>query len=501
VSNRFLLTFALMACTIMQVLDSTITNVALPHMAGELGATSDSISWVLTSYMVGSSLFMPMTGFLTDTFGRRKYLLICVAGFVATSALCGIAGSLGQIVLFRLLQGVFGAALVPLSQAIMVETYPPAERGKAMAVWGMGVMVAPIVGPALGGWLTETFSWRWTFYINIPVGALSLWLAANYVPNTETRKRKMDWLGFGALALAMVAFQVFIDRGNEDDWFSSNFIAGCAVLALVAGAVFLWHQLTTRGERLMNLSLFKNRNFAMACAAMFVLGIPMYGGQLLQPQFLESWLGFPAADAGLYGLPRGVASFLVMMAVSRLMKVFSAKTLVGVGIVLSVIGSVAMTRMNAQIPGTWMALPLALQGAGLGLIFVPMSSLAFSTIAQGASEAAGIYSLVRTIGSSIGISLVSTYFARSSQHYWGDLRGYFSLYRPATQAFLNGMHLSQNSPAGVLVLGQTLSQQAQLAAYVDTFWLLSLCFAVMLPLVLLMRNAKGGEVHASAMAE
>src|SRR5690242_5898108 len=254
-----------MAATIMQVLDTTITNVALPHMAGELGATSDSISWVLTAYVVAASIFMPLTGYLTDRLGRRRYLLISITGFVVASGLCGLASGLYEMVAFRFLQGVFGAALVPLSQAIMVETFPAAERGKAMAIWGMGVMVAPIVGPSLGGYLTEAINWRWTFYINLPIGILSLLLAARYVPTTEVKQRRMDWYGFAALSLAIAALQLVLDRGQQEDWFGSNQIRIAAVLSAAGLIAFIWHTLRARGPLLFNLGVFKDRNFTVAC--------------------------------------------------------------------------------------------------------------------------------------------------------------------------------------------------------------------------------------------
>jgi DHA2 family multidrug resistance protein len=497
--NRFLLTFAVMAATIMQVLDTTITNVALPHMAGELGATSDSISWVLTAYVVAASIFMPLTGYLTDRLGRRRYLLISVAGFVIASGLCGLAGSLAQMVVFRFAQGIFGAALVPLSQAIMVETFPAAERGKAMAIWGMGVMVAPIVGPSLGGYLTEVINWRWTFYINLPVGLLSLLLAARYVPSTQVRERRMDWLGFAALSLGIAAMQVVLDRGQQEDWFDSIEIRVAALATLLGFGGFLWHSLRTRGPQLFDLNVFRDRNFAVACLIMGAMGIGMFGGMLLQPLFLENLLAYSALAAGLALVPRGVGTFLTMSLAGRLLSRINAKWLVLPGVLLSLAGSYLMTRYNGAVGWEQMVVPLLMQGMGMGLIFVPLSTLAFSTIAPGrASEAAGIYSLIRSLGTSIGISLVSTFFARTAQSQWSLLRGHVDPFNPAMHSWLQ--HAPTQAPA-IALLAQEVGFQAQLTAFVSSFWLITVSFVAMLPLVLLLRSKRGQASAPMVAAE
>jgi MFS transporter, DHA2 family, multidrug resistance protein len=497
--NRFLLTFAVMAATIMQVLDTTITNVALPHMAGELGATSDSISWVLTAYVAAASIFMPLTGYLTDRLGRRRYLLISIAGFVITSGLCGLAQGLYEMVAFRFLQGVFGAALVPLSQAIMVETFPAAERGKAMAIWGMGVMVAPIIGPSLGGYLTEAINWRWTFYINLPVGILSLVLAARYVPATAIRDRKMDWIGFAALSLAIAALQIFLDRGQQEDWFAANEIRIAAALTAMGLGAFLWHSLRSRGPLLFNLGVFKDRNFTVACLIMGAMGIGMFGGMLLQPLFLENLLAYSAFAAGMALVPRGVGTFLTMSLAGRLSGRLNPKWLVLPGVLLSMAGSYLMTRYTGEIGWQALFLPLLLQGMGMGLIFVPLSTLAFSTIPPAAAaEAAGIYSLIRSIGTAIGISVVSTFFARTTQAQWSLLRGHIDPFNPAVHSYL------QNAPAhvpGIALLAKELGFQAQLTAFISSFWFITLSFLLMLPLVLLLRSGRTAGGAAPVLAD
>ncbi|HUI99936.1 MAG TPA: DHA2 family efflux MFS transporter permease subunit, partial [Usitatibacter sp.] len=286
-AERLMITLAVMSATLIQVLDTTIVNVALPHMAGELGATTDQISWVLTSYLVSSAIVMPLTGYFADTLGRKKFLLISITGFVAASALCGIAQNLAEIVGFRLLQGVFGAALVPLSQAIMTDSYPPGERGKAMAIWGLGVMVGPVLGPTLGGWLTDVASWRWTFYINVPVGALSFFLATQYVKSGELRSRTMDWWGLVLLGCGIAGVQYTLDRGTTADWFAATDIRVATAMGVAGIAAFVAYSFVRGPRALFDVRIFNDRNFAMACLVMLAMGLGLFGGLVLQPILLE----------------------------------------------------------------------------------------------------------------------------------------------------------------------------------------------------------------------
>ena len=497
--SRFWVTVAVMAATIMQVLDTTIINVALPHMTGELAATTDSISWVLTSYLMASAVLMPLAGFFTDTVGRKKYLLVSIAGFVVTSALCGISTSLSEMVAFRLLQGVFGASLVPLSQAIMVDTFPVTARGKAMAIWGMGVMVAPILGPTLGGYLTEIASWRWTFYINVPVGIASFLLASRYVPDTPVRARRMDWMGFSALAIAIACGQLVLDRGASDDWFDSNTIRLATALGLFAFAAFLWKSLAGKHEPLFNLAVLKDRNFAVACVIMVSIGLGMYGGQLLLPMFLENLLGFPTMDAGMYMIPRSIGTFVGMSLVGRFSGRVSARAMVAFGMGLSLAGSWLMTGLSPQAAGAFLLGPMLLQGLGLGFIFVPMATLAFATIpAQMTAEAAGLYSLMRTVGGSIGISIAATYLSYMTKLNWAGLRQYVTPYNAHVTQFLAPLHLDLHG-VGAQVLAQVIEQQASVRAFVSSFWLITASFVAMLPLLLLIKpaaSAKALEGHA-----
>ena len=382
-SNRLLTGIAVMAATIMQVLDTTIVNIALPNMAGELDATPDNVGWVLTSYLIASAMIMPLTGYITDRIGQKRFLLISIAGFVITSALCGMATSLFQIVLFRFLQGVFGASLVPLSQSIMLQIFPGEQRGKAMAIWSMGVMVAPIMGPTLGGWLTEYFSWRWTFYINLPVGIASFLLAMRHVHDTPTRERRMDWMGFATLALGIGALQLVLDRGNQDDWFSSQMLVIAAIASVLSLIFFIVYTLTGKHHPLFDLRIFKDRNYLVASLLMTAVGVGFFGGMLLQSLFLQNFLGYPTFEAGLYMAPRGLASFLVMIFVGKFVGRIPPRNFILVGILASIAGNYLMTRFTSDITANDLIVPMMLQGMGMGLIFVPISTLCVHHAAEG----------------------------------------------------------------------------------------------------------------------
>jgi DHA2 family multidrug resistance protein len=500
--NRMLTAIAVMAATIMQVLDTTITNVALPNMAGELDATPDNISWVLTSYLIGSAVVMPLTGYITDRVGQKRFLLISIAGFVVTSALCGMATSLFQIVLFRFMQGVFGASLVPLSQSIMLQVFPGEQRGKAMAIWAMGVMVAPVMGPTLGGWLTEDFSWRWTFYINLPVGIFAFLLAARHVHDTDIRDRRMDWFGFASLALAIGALQLVLDRGNEDDWFSSQLMIVAATVCVLAFAFFVVYSLTGKHHPLFDLRIFKDANFLVASLVMTTIGIGFFGGMVLQSLYFQNFLGYPTFEAGMYMAPRGLASFFVMMFVGKFSGKIPPRNFVFAGILCSIAGNYLMTRFSAEIAPQDLILPLVLQGFGMGLVFVPISTLAFTTLPKTvAAEAAGIYSLIRSISSAAGIAILATYLSRSTQQQWGIMRGYINPYSESLSAYLHPLHLGLDEK-GVTLAARAVLHQAQNAAYIDSFWFATANFVLMLPLLLLVRTpAKGAAQPAPVVVE
>lgn len=490
-SARALITVAVMAATVMQVLDTTIVNVALPHMAGQLNATPDQISWVLTSYLVASGIFMPLTGFFTARLGQKKYLLLSILGFSVTSALCGLSANLSEIVLFRLLQGIFGAALVPLSQSIMLGAYPPQERGKAMAIWGIGVMVGPILGPTLGGYLTEVLNWRWTFFINVPVGLFSLLVAMRVVPETERRKRDMDWIGLILVFLAIGGLQFMLDRGNDDDWFDARSIQVAAALSIAGVTGFLIHGWTHRGETLFDPRIFRDRNFATSSLLIGAFGLGLFGMMVLQPMMIESLLGFPTFTTGLLMAPRAFASMFSMFMVGRLVNRVDPRILITIGIMLSTAGTYVATHYYLGVDSWWLVWPVMIQGFGLGMVFVPLSTIAYSTLdPKHAAEAAGLFSLLRTIGSSIGISIATTILTRHTQIAWNQIGANIQPFNPALSAYLDRLHLDITDPQAGLILGQELSRQASMVGFVDAFTFIMWSFLAMLPMVLIMAKAK-----------
>jgi len=457
-------------------------------MSGELGATNDTISWVLTSYMVAMSIVLPLTGYLNDKLGRRGYLLLSIAGFVIASLLCSMATSLLQMVLCRILQGVSGAAFVPLSRTIVADAYPRHQAARAMAVWGLGVVGAPIFGPTLGGFLTETFNWRWIFYINIPIGVLGFLLAARFVPETPTKERRMDWLGLVSLAIAVGALQLVLDRGHRDDWFESAFICTGVGVAIIAFAVFLYHSLRPNEHPIFDVRVFGDLNFSLGCLVMGATGVAMFGGNYLQPLFLDNLLAYPAMTAGLVLMARGVGSLVSMSLSGIFADRVSAKWVALPGVLTGLAGSYMMTRYSTQIEPIDLLLPLFLQGVGIGLIWVPISALAFSTIpAEKSAEASGVYSLVRSITSAMGVSITSTYLAREIETQWSLLRGQINPYNPAVQAFLAPLDLHSQTQS-IALLANTVATQSKLTAFVSGFWFITASFAVMIPLVLLLKN-------------
>ncbi len=503
--SRFLITVAVMMATVMQVIDTTIVNVALPKMQGQLGATTDQITWVLTSYLVSSAILMPLTGFLTDRIGQKRYLLASILGFVVASGLCGMATSLTEIVVFRLLQGVFGAALSPLSQSILVQTYPAEQRGKAMAIWGIGVMAGPILGPTVGGYLTQVLSWRWDFYVNLPIGIVCFLLTMAVVPDTERRSRRMDWVGLATLALAIGALQIVLDRGNTDDWFASNTIRILTALSGIGLVVYLWHSLSRHGkETIFNLKLFKDRNYANACFLITVMGLGMYGTLILQPELLEGLLNYPVLTTGLIMAPRGLASMAGMFLVGRLINRVDARLLVLIGIVLSAIGTFALDWYNLQINFFWVLWPMLVQGVGLGMIFVPLAIIAYSTLPPRLSaEAAGMYNLLRTIGSSIGISIVSTLLTEETQVNWNTLGGHLTPMNPALRPFLARLGLLHPNNQFAALLSLNLEQHATMLAFLDCFQFIGWTFILMIPLILIVKkpNRRSGTSIAAAIGD
>ncbi|MHB1947096.1 MAG: DHA2 family efflux MFS transporter permease subunit [Gammaproteobacteria bacterium] len=493
-SQRWLVTVAVMSATLMQILDTTIVNVALPHMQGAMGVTPDQITWVLTSYLVASAIVMPLTGYFTDRLGRKNYLLLCIFGFVVASALCGMAHSITEIVLFRLLQGLLGASLVPLSQAILVDVFPREQRGQAMAIWGMGVMVGPILGPTLGGYLTEVASWRWNFYINLPVGIISLLLAWYIVPNTPKVERKMDWIGLSLISIGIASIQFFLDRGNNEDWFDAVNIRIAALLAVGGIGGFIIYSLNGRIDSVFDLRIFKDRNFTTGCIIMAVFGLGLFGTMVILPQMLEDLMQYPVLMTGLVMAPRGISGMVSMMFVGKLINRYDPRLLIVIGIFLSALGTWAATSYNLTINTFWIIWPLLLQGLGMGLVFVPITTVAFATLPDKMrAEAAGIFSLVRTIGSSIGISIIATIYSRHFQMAWNQIGGFIQPYNPQLYSYLHSAHLKPNDPNAIGLLARELGRQAQMVSFLDVFAFISWSFIVVLPLVFLIKNQKSNH--------
>lgn len=483
-SNKLLVTIAVMSATIMQVLDTTIVNVALPEMQGAFSANPDEISWVLTSYLVASAIFMPLTGYFVARFGRKRFLIWSIIGFTIASALCGIATSLAEMVIFRLLQGIFGAGLVPLSQSIMADTYPISQRGKAMAIWGMGVMLGPILGPTLGGYFTEYFDWRWCFYVNLPIGIISALMAVYVVSESELKKRILDWLGLTFLAVGIGALQFTLDQGNHADWLDSNMIRITSIIAVISLASFVYYSLYVNENAIFEVKIFKDRNFTVSCLIMASMGMGMFGAMLIQPLMLNSLFFYPAFTIGLVMAPRGLASLGSVVVVSKIVHKYPARNIIFVGLIFSMLGNYGATFYNLYISEFWIILPIIFQGFGLGFIMVPLSSQCIATLpAHLISEATGLFSLMRTVGASAGISIVITYVSRQGQIAWNQMGGLINPYNPDTYVYLNKVHLSVTDPIAIRLFARELGRQAQMQAYVNGFFLITVSFLCMLPLV------------------
>ena len=500
--HRTLVTLSVMLATIMQALDTTIANVALPHMQGSMGATQDQISWVLTSYIVAAAIFMPLTGFLSARFGRKRLFLVSVVGFTLASMLCGVAQSLSQIVLYRLLQGVFGAALVPLSQAVLLDTWPREQHGSAMALWGVGVMVGPILGPSLGGWLTDHYDWRWVFYINLPIGLLAWYGIAAFVSETELDvKRRFDLFGFGMLALSIGALQMMLDRGETLGWFQSGEIVFEAILAGLAFYLFLAHTLTSR-QPFLDPELFRDRNFSVGLVFIFLVGIVLLATMALLPPFLQGLLGYPVIDVGFLLVPRGVGTMLAMLAVGRIAGRVDARALIAFGLALTAWSLWMMTRFTLETGAGDIVRTGAIQGLGLGFIFVPLSTLAFSTLApRFRNEGTAMFSLVRNIGSSIGISVVISYLAMRTQANHAAFSAYVEPSSLALRHAVESGAVSLASPAGLAAVNAAVTRQAVTLAYLQDFRLMMWVSLAALPLVLLLRKPAAAPAGAHAVLE
>ncbi len=486
--NRPMITVAIMLATIIVAIDGTIANVALPHMQGSLNASSDQITWVLTSFIVATAIATPLTGWLSDRFGQKYLFLASIGGFIVASILCGISGSLTEMVFARLLQGVFGAALVPLSQSTLLDINPREKHGSAMAVWGMGVMVGPILGPTLGGWLTDAYDWRWCFFINVPIGAAALVGIWKYIPHqTPKRSIRFDVFGFAMLSLAIGSLQMVLDRGQQNDWFSSGETWIEAVIAFVSFGFFVIHTATKpAGATFFNYRLLLNRNFLTGLLFIFVVGMVLFATRALMPSMLQGLMGYTAVDAGVITAPGGLGTMLSMLIVGRLVGKVDLRLILFVGFALTALSLYMMCGYTVETSKMAIIIPGVIQGFGLGLVFVPLSAATFATLTGDLRpDGTSVYSLVRNIGSSIGIALVQALLVSNTQTIHESLVGNVAAMHP---------NLSETA-AGAIGLNGEITRQASMIAYVDDFWLMMILCVLSLPLLLVIQAPKKKETQ------
>lgn len=497
--EKVLTSAAVLLAVLMVILDMTVVNVALPHMMGSLGATPDQITWVLTSYIVAEAIIIPTSGFLAERFGRKRVIFISVVGFVVASMLCGQSRTLTEMVLSRLFQGAFGASVVPLSQAIMVDTFTAQNRGKAMAIWGIGILLGPIMGPTVGGFITDHLGWRWVFYINVPIGILNLALIAAFLKQTARSKATVDWLGALLLAIGVGSLQMMLDRGNRADWLQSNFIIALAIISVICIAAFIVRSFR-RSDAILNLNLLKDRNLATATFIIMAFGVGMLSTIALQPLFLEHLLGYPAGTAGLVMAPRGIAVAVGMVFVATTITWIEPRWLVLTGLTLAAAGSWAMTWYNLNVDLVWIIAPGIIQGIGMGMIFVPLSTLAFQTLPKDASDqAASIFNLARTIGGSIGIAIAATVLTRNAHANWQTLGAAINPYNPALGTWLDATGLSMSDPRAPQILAFELMRQSTMLGFIEAFGFVTLSFLLLIPFVLLLKRTAGSFLGASGL--
>jgi MFS transporter, DHA2 family, multidrug resistance protein len=489
--TRMLVTICTILATLMQSLDSTIANVALPYMQGTMSASQEEINWVLTSYIVAAAIMTAPTGFLASRFGRTRLFVVAVTGFTIASALCGLAESLGQIVVFRIMQGMFGAALVPLSQSVMYELYPPEQRAKAMGLWTMGVMMGPICGPILGGWLTDNYSWRWVFYINVPFGILTALVLLTFLKESPSSgSARLDWLGFGALSLAIGSLQMMLDRGETLDWFSSREIILEGLSAGIAFYVFLV-QFFLAPRPFLSPKLFADQNFTIGAFLYAIMGLIMYASLALLAPYLQTLMNYPVALAGIALAPRGAGLMIAAMICGRVMGKISARLLVGTGFV---VGAYALREMTLWTPDTSEATVMTvgfIQGISIGFLAIPINIIAFATLPSAIrTEATSIYSLMRNLGSAIGISITGALLQTNTQVNHALIAEGITPFNRTLQHGAAAQIWDTGSVPGMTLLNEQVTQQARIIAYIDDFKLMLVLAIIVLPLLLFVRPSR-----------
>jgi MFS transporter, DHA2 family, multidrug resistance protein len=509
--NPWIVAVAVMFATFMEVLDTTVVNVSLPHIAGSLSVSVDEAAWALTSYLVANAIILPMTGWLANFFGRKRMLMGAVFGFTTASVFCGLAPTLPILILFRVIQGATGGALQPLSQAVMLEAFPPQDRGKAMAFWGLGIVVAPMLGPVIGGWLTDNYSWRWVFYINLPVGLMSVLMTKWFIfdpPYIKRGNRGIDYWGIGFLAVGIAALQIVLDKGQEADWFQSNWMSALAVVAGIAIIAFIIRELRAR-DPVVHLQVFKKRTYAAGVFLMTVLGFVLYGSLLLVPIFLQTLLGYPALSAGIAMAPRGLGSFLMMPVVGTVMGRFDPRKVLAVGLVGASWSLYALSRLNLQA-GYWdIFWPQFIQGACLAMLFVPLTTATMDPIPkEEMGNATSMFNLMRNVGGSFGIAAATTFLFRRQQLHTNVLGARVNPFSAQTRVMTKGLEatmmahgsdpVTASRQAYVSIWG-LIQRQATMQSFVDTFLAMAVVFMLMLPLLFVMKRPKhsrgGGMAH------
>ena len=497
--HRALITLSVMLASIMQALDNTIANVALPRIQGSLSATQDQMTWVLTSYIIAAAIMTPLSGWLAGQIGRRRVFLFSIVGFTVASALCGLAQSLTEIVIARLFQGLCGAALIPMSQAVLLDINPPEKHARAMALWVMGVIIGPILGPALGGWLTENYNWRWVFYINVPFGVISFLGILSFMPETRIRKSLFDFFGFASLSLAIGAFQLMLDRGQLKDWFSSTEIWVEATVAGLALYLFIVHMLTTKKPPFVSPVLFKDRNFLTGSVFIFIVGVVLFATLALLPPLLQGLFRYPVVLTGLVTAPRGVGTLVAMFVVSRIMGKVDTRLIIAGGFILTAYSLWQMTGFYLQMNSSLIVWSGLIQGLGTGFVYVPLAAVTFATLSpQYRNEGTAMFSLIRNVGSSIGISAVVTLLTRNTQIMHSRL---------AEQVTPYGMGLHALPPAalsttsGLARLNELVSGQAAMIAYNNDFKLMMVLTLCAIPLIALLKTGQATKAAESVVIE
>jgi len=510
--NPWLIAASVMLATFMEVLDTSVANVALPHISGNLSATTEESTWVLTSYLVSNAIILPATNWLGRYFGRKRFLIVCIIIFTLSSALCGAATSLGMLIFARVLQGAGGGALQPIAQSVLLESFPPEKRGAAMAVFGMGIVVAPIIGPTLGGWITDNYSWRWIFYINVPVGALAIFMATNFIedpPYIKNQKPgRIDYIGFGLMALGLAALQLVLDKGQEEDWFSSPFIFWTTVLTVIALLAFVIWELRA-SEPIVNLRILSNRNFAVGTMLMTIIGVVLYGTIALLPLFLQTMLGYPAVQSGMAVSPRGIGSIISMIIIGRLVGKIDSRYLIIFGFTVLAFSTYMFSDINLQISMGSIVWPSVISGLAMGFVFVPLTTTAMGTLSnEQMGNASGVYNLMRNTGGSIGIAAMTTMLARGGQIHQAAMVSHLTPYDPAFQQRMQQIQAAlahQMNPAAAqqqayATIYGTVARQAMVMSYIDNFRILAFLCVICIPLVFLFKRVRarkgaGAAVH------